>query len=219
MEQRGRQRAGQGSLQDRRPDPVERRAPGDARGAQRGKADPRHARRGDGGRPVLRVLRGRRHEDPRRDHPSHGAGSRLHPPRAGRCGGLDRPMEFPADHRLLEGRPRTGRGQRRHPQAGELHATDRVGAGTPGPRGGTSGRCTQRHHRPRRQHRQRARRTSRCRQDRLYRRDPDRGQHPPASGSEHHAGIPGARRKIPEHRVCGRGSREGCAGRGQQRLW
>src|SRR2546425_5873588 len=41
--------------------------------------------------------------------PGDRTGPRLHPARAGRSGGLDRPLEFPADHRLVEGRPGAGR--------------------------------------------------------------------------------------------------------------
>ena len=146
--------------QARRGDPGPSRGAGAARGARQRQADEAGARRHHRGRALLRVLRRRRRQGARRDHP---VPRRLHgddPARAARRHRPHHPVELPgADLRPHAGAGARG-GQRRGPEAG--------GGRLPAPlrlaRAGAGGRLSagraQRRDRPRRGGRRGARRAS-----------------------------------------------------------
>ena len=116
---------------------------GRARSPQRRQADRRRARRNrDGGRDIPLLRRGagaaaRRH-DPRRRRHRHDL------PRAARRRRADRPVELPADHRVVEGRARAGGRQHDRAQARGAHSPHRARARADRAGGGAARGCAER---------------------------------------------------------------------------
>ena len=106
---------------------------------------PRRDRDGDRHLPLLRGRAGAaaRQDDPGRRRHRHDL------PRAARRGRADRPLELPADDRLLEGRPGARRRQHDRPEARRADAADRDRAGADRARGGDPGGRPERRRRAR----------------------------------------------------------------------
>ncbi len=119
-------RTGAGALADRRPDRGARRGDRRPRGRRRRQAARRGARgrgAGDGRQPALLRRRRPLHGGSRRRR-VHGGPHLLRPPRAGRRGRPDHPLELPADDGDLEDRPGARGRQHGRPQAGRDDAAD-----------------------------------------------------------------------------------------------
>ena len=125
------------------------RGAGPAREPQRRQADHVGPRRDHRREPRVRLLRRRRQQDLRPDHPGVQARAGPDPARADRRRRADRAVELPAADGLVEGGPGAGRGQHRDPQARQLLPVDGDPARRAGTRGGHPGRRPQHRHRAR----------------------------------------------------------------------
>ena len=143
-----------------------------------GKPITRRARRDHRGEPRVRLLRRRREQDLRPDHPGLEAGPGPDAARADRRRRADRAVELPAPDGLLEGRPGAGRRQHRILKPASLLAADGAAARRARARGRLPAGRHQRRHRAGRHGRRVDRGPPGHRQGRVHRRDHDRpGDH------------------------------------------